>query len=145
MWSDINYNSTSRADWQTDTHLARVQAMTIGLTVPGSPVFQDGPLGVAVHCALQTWFTNDWKNSNWWYQWIGVPLQMSAIQIMLGENRTSPEEQEHLTQYSYNAAWWLNSYGGGDNLSDMAKVEGEIAGPPTVRASDPCTTLACPQ
>lgn len=102
--------------------------MTIGFTVPGSPVFQDGPLGVAVHCALQTWFTNDWKNSNWWYQWIGVPLQMSAIQIMLGENRTSQEEQVRLTQYSYDAAWWLNSYGGGDNLSDMAKVEGEMTG-----------------
>lgn len=51
---------------------------------------------------------------------------MAAIQIMLGENRTSPVEQLRLSAYSYDAAWWLDDYGGGDNLSDMAKVEGAI-------------------
>jgi hypothetical protein len=50
---------------------------------------------------------------------------MASIQIMLGTNRTSPSEQSALTAYSYDAAWWINDYGGGDNLSDMAKVEGQ--------------------
>ena len=123
LWHDIDYNSTSRADWLTDIHLARVQVMTTGVTVPGSSIFENVTISALTHCALQAWFTNNWQNANWWYQWIGVPLQMSAIQIMFGENRTSIEEQNRLTQYNYDAAWWLDAFGGGDNLSDMAKVE----------------------
>lgn len=76
QWRDINYNSTSRANWVTDSHLSRVQAMTVGLTVPGSPVFESNSLSNKTHCALQTWFKFNWQNSNWWYQWIGVPLQV---------------------------------------------------------------------
>jgi hypothetical protein len=67
LWPDIDYNSTSRANWLTDVHMSRVQAMVIGITVPGSPAFEDAGISRSAHCALQAWFKGDYRNSNWWY------------------------------------------------------------------------------
>lgn len=57
------------------------------------------------------------------YQWIGGPLSLGCAYLMLGANRTSPQEQALLTRYSYNATWWEDDYGGGANLSDMLRVQ----------------------
>ena len=41
---------------------------------------------------------------------------------MLGANRTTAAEMDLLTQYSYDAAWWIDAWGGGANLVWMIEV-----------------------
>jgi len=124
FWPDINYDDPhDRADWDTVNHASRVVAMTQALTAPGSPAFEDAALSRATHLALDVWLAHNWQNDNWWYQWIGVPLDLSGVYVMLGANRTTPAERAGLEAISYQAAYWLNPWGGGANLVWMLQVE----------------------
>ena len=124
FWPDINYDDPGdRADWSTANHASRVSAMTQALTAPGSPAFEDAALSAATHCALGVWLKYNFQNQNWWYQWIGVPLDLSGVYLMLGANRTSDEEKAALAGISYQSAWWVNEWGGGANLVWMLQVE----------------------
>jgi hypothetical protein len=124
FWPDINYNDPGdRAAWSTANHASRVSAMTQALTAPGSPAFEDAALTAATHCALDVWLTHNWVNDNWWYAWIGIPLDLSGVYLMLGANRTSDAEKAALTAISFQSAWWLNEWGGGANLVWMLQIE----------------------
>jgi len=80
---------------------------------------------VKMHCALGAWIFRvpHFSNPNWWYKWIGEEVDLQTMFLLLGTNRTSPVEQQTLTEFSYNSAWWINQFGGGDNLSDMLRVQ----------------------
>jgi hypothetical protein len=126
LWPDINYFDQDRANWLAVTHLSRAYTIAQAATVPGSPAFDDPHLLNATACAVTTWlegktFPN--TNPNWWYGFIGVPLQTSSIFAMQGLNRTSPAAAAAFIQESYKAAWWVNQWGGGANLIWMATVE----------------------
>lgn len=123
-FTDIDYDDpTDRADWKTFVHLGRVNTFVQALTAPGSAAFEDAALSAAAHGALAVWTARRFTNTNWWYSFIGVPLNMGQVYIMLGENRTTAAEREALTAFSYDAAWWLNDWGGGANLVWMVQCE----------------------
>ena len=123
-WSDIRYNDLhDRANWDTLNHLSRVTTMVQALATPGSSVFEQPALSSKAHLALGVWLEHRWTNDNWWYQWIGVPLQVGEIFLLLGENRTSPSEQSGLSSLNLEAAWWVNAWGGGANLVWMIQAE----------------------
>ena len=125
LWPDIDYFAQGRANWAADAHLARTQGMAAALSAPGSPARDDAALAAALHAALGAWLTREprFSNPNWWYKWIGINLQLQSAFVMLGANRTTPAEAALLSNFSYDSAWWLNDYGGGDNLSDMLRVQ----------------------
>lgn len=125
FWPDIDYNDKTRAAWGAITHVDRVKDLAVAVSTPGSPVLDDAALLERMHCALDAWIFHYpvFTNPNWWYSWIGEPVLLSTIFLGLGVNRTTPAEQAALVKFSYNATWWVNDYGGGDNLSDMLKVE----------------------
>ena len=123
-WPSIDYNDPGdRADWRTFVHVTNVNLMAQALTTPGSPSFEQAALSTALHCALGVWLDRDFQNENWWYSWIGVELNLQGIFLMLGSNRTSAAEQAALVRYSYNSAWWTNSWGGGANLVWMLQIQ----------------------
>jgi chondroitin AC lyase len=121
---DVNYTDRSRANWLTFTHITRVNTMTQALMYPWSSLFMDQTLNQTVHCTLGVWLNNDWTSDNWWYQWIGVELQLQEIYLMLTyTNNTSPFEEQAMIEASYNSAWWVNDWSGGANLVWMIQVE----------------------
>ena len=122
-FSDIDYSDRNMAKWPAVTHAERVTIMIQALTAPSSPIFQDANVTSAMKCALDVWLIRRFVNPNWWYQWIGVPLQLSQSLLMLGLNRTTPQEQAAIIDICYGAAWWVNDYGGGANLVWMISVE----------------------
>lgn len=125
LWPDINYEDQTRANWQAIIHLNRVQAIVLAATTPGSPSFESAFLMERLHCSLDAWIFRFpvFTNPNWWYAVVGEEERLQTIFLALGLNRTTPEEQLALTRFSYNSSWWINDYGGGDNLSDMLNVE----------------------
>ena len=125
FWPDIDYAQQDRANWAAITHLQRVSVFTAAVTTPGSPAFEDAALSTALHCALGVWIFRKpaFSNPNWWYKWIGIELDLQSMFLLLGSNRTSAAEQAALVSFSYDSAWWVDDWGGGDNLSDMLDVQ----------------------
>jgi chondroitin AC lyase len=108
-WPDINYtNPTEIGPWDLETHILRVTTMVQAVTVNGSSVKNDPKILANAHCALHVWLVNDWENPNWWFNEIGIPLQLTSQLLMLGDNVTSFEVQK-ITEISYRADWWLPS------------------------------------
>ena len=107
-WSDVNYADQSIVVWDTENHLFRITIMLQALTVNGSRIKNDPSMLTNVHCALNVWLVNDWRNPNWWFNEIGIPLQLTSELLMLGDNATSFEVQK-ITEISYRAAWWIPS------------------------------------
>jgi chondroitin AC lyase len=122
-WSDIDYRDQSVVVWKTEQHMFRITTMIQALTVPGSSVHNNTKLISAIHCALNVWLINDWRNPNWYFNQIGIPLQATSQLLMLGDNVTS-FEIEKIKEISYRAAWWN---GGGQttgaNLVWMIQVQ----------------------
>ncbi len=68
FWPDIDYESTSRANWLTIAHIDRVLALALAVATPGSPALDDAALLAKTQCALDAWIlrSKPFKNSNWW-------------------------------------------------------------------------------
>lgn len=124
FWPDINYtDKTVVGPWDTYNHILRVNTILQALTVNGSTVNNNTQMWSTAHCALNVWLVNDWWNPNWWFNQIGVPLQVTGQLLMLGDNATS-YEIERIKEISYRAVWWIpNSYAVGANLVNMIQCE----------------------
>jgi chondroitin AC lyase len=125
FWPDIDYFDRSRAVWQPATHIQRLSTMAQALTSYGSPLFDDAALAKGLHCGLSVWLTRKprFSSANWWWAWIGEELTLQPIYLLLGANRTTPEEAASFYAFSLSSAWWEDTWGGGDNLSDMLRVQ----------------------
>lgn len=92
-WADVNYASQQRGGWPTYMHLSRVSVMARSYATPNQKFYHNAELAKAFHKAYGYWLRNDFQNPNWWYNVIGVPQVVAAIDIlMIGE--LTPEEIE---------------------------------------------------
>jgi chondroitin AC lyase len=123
-WPDVNYtDQTVKGPWDTEKHIFRVNMMIQAVTVSGSSIKNDPQILAKAHCALNVWLVNDWKNPNWWFQEIGIPLELTGQLLMLGDNATS-FEIEKIKEISFRSAWWIPSpYHVGANLVWMVQIE----------------------
>jgi chondroitin AC lyase len=123
-WPDVNYtDQTVKGPWDTEKHIMRVTTMIQAVTVNGSSVKNDSKLLSNAHCALNVWLINDWKNPNWWFNEIGIPLEVTSQLLMLGDNVTS-FEIEKIKEISFRAAWWIPSpFHVGANLVWQIQIE----------------------
>ncbi len=121
-WPDINYEDKGIVIWSTATHMNRITTMLQALTVKGSTVHNDTKIRSAVHCALNVWLTNDWKNPNWWFNQINTPLQATGQLLMLGDNTTS-FEVDKIKEISFRADWWNSRGDTGANLVWMIQAQ----------------------
>ena len=75
--------------------MERITTMLQALTVNGSTIKNDPKIRAQVHCALNTWFLNDWQNPNWWFNQIDIPLEATSQLLMLSDNATSLEIEKN--------------------------------------------------
>jgi chondroitin AC lyase len=121
-WPDIDYADKSIVVWKTAEHMYRITTMLQALTVKGSTIHNNTKMRSAVHCALHVWLMNDWKNPNWWFNQIKIPLQATSQLLMLGDNATSLET-EKIKEISYRADWWERGNDSGANLVWMIQIQ----------------------
>jgi chondroitin AC lyase len=90
-WSDIDYDDKTRGIWTTSRHLDRVLEMAKAYRAPAGPMRNDAALLAGIHTALGWWLKNDYRNSNWWHNQIGVPRAIGSILLLLEPEITSEE------------------------------------------------------
>jgi hypothetical protein len=115
QWPDLNYSTRGPENWDPVLHMFRISTMTAALTVPGG-LTNDTRLSSAIHCALKVWIEQDWKNPNWWWNYIQDPLIATGIMLMLGVERMTKYEIDAIVNMSYRANWWIKDWEGGANL-----------------------------
>ena len=121
-WPDIDYRDQNISNWAPYNHMLRLTVMFQALTAPGSPVQNHTKLSNASRCALNVWLVNDWRDPNWWFNQIAIPLFATTQLLMLGDDATE-FEREKIKNISYRADWWIHSQGTGANLVWMLQIE----------------------
>ena len=121
-WPDIDYNDRSVASWQAEAHMSRLTTMLQALTMKDSSLYNNTELRVASHCALNVWLINDWKNPNWWFNQIKIPLD-ATIQLLMLADDVSSFELNKIKEISYRADWWQRTGDSGANLVWMIQVQ----------------------
>ena len=122
-WPDINYTNGTGPSFGVEIHMFRISNMLRAFTVNGSSLKGDPKILAQVHCALGIWFEYDWRNPNWWFNQIGIPLEAGMQLLMLGNNAT-PTELANLQNITFRACWWIpNPFYVGANLLWMIQIQ----------------------
>lgn len=78
-WPDIDYTASMRSAWRTADHLERILSMAKSARVDRDAGHGDAVLEGQTLLALKWWNDHDYRNSNWWWNEIGVPQLMGEI------------------------------------------------------------------
>ncbi len=73
-FADIDYESADRAIWKPYSHISRIETLLLS----GDDNLK--PLAISL---LKFWLLNDFNCPNWWYNEIGVPMQLADIAVIL--------------------------------------------------------------
>ncbi len=80
FWRDIDYTDNNPAQWCANKHHSRILTILRGY---GEKKLRDGEFVKKIVGAVKFWLHHDFKNSNWWYNEIGIPLGFADIGIMI--------------------------------------------------------------
>lgn len=95
-WPDIDYPNRNRSSWRTTSHLGRLAMLAQAYKSPDSPLRNDPQLREAVFAALDYWLKNDFQNSNWWWNQIGVPRGLTPTLLLLDDELAGPRRAKAL-------------------------------------------------
>lgn len=82
-WSDISYGSDERSEWSATGHLNRTLLMAKSARILRSAGHADPELEDKIIRALRAWTDHDYRNPNWWWNEIGVPLLTGEIASLI--------------------------------------------------------------
>lgn len=90
--------------------------MAAAVSWPLSPLFNDADTFNATRKAVLLWSTQDFQNSNWWWDIISVPQTYSCAYLMMAAapqtyDFPSAFEQSKGLEIMFRAAWWNASLG----------------------------------
>eukprot|EP01012_Entosiphon_sulcatum_P004466 TRINITY_DN11776_c0_g1_i2.p1 TRINITY_DN11776_c0_g1~~TRINITY_DN11776_c0_g1_i2.p1 ORF type:complete len:721 (+),score=146.32 TRINITY_DN11776_c0_g1_i2:53-2215(+) len=85
-WPDIDYTNADRADWTAAEHTDRVLKMSVAWANPACPLHADATLLAKTLSAITYWLDKDYQNPNWWWNQIGIPLDIGPSCLMLQSN-----------------------------------------------------------
>ena len=83
-WPDVDYKTVSRSAWPVREHILRMKAMARAKRTEGSVS--------AFRRALAAWLRGGYRNPNWWWNEIGVPLDLGAACLAM-DDVLSPHER----------------------------------------------------
>lgn len=98
-WADIDYASQARSGWAPLAHWQRMRAMVITAARLGASEQGRAQLLDATHRAFGYWIAHDFQCPNWWYNEIGIPKEVGAVALLLGEE-LQPAELAYTTGVS---------------------------------------------
>lgn len=91
-WPGIDYYSIQVANWPPIDHLREfIMPMTRAYANVDSPLYKDTALSNALHLSLGYWLDHNFTSQNWWYNDIGVPMDLTNILIMMDDEITLEE------------------------------------------------------
>ena len=84
-WPDVDYADRTRGGWRTAGHVYRVLDLAEAYAQPGHALHGSRQVRDAVVRALRHWVEEDYRNSNWWYNRIGVPKAVAPALLLMGD------------------------------------------------------------
>lgn len=82
-WPDVNYDDPDgRSWWETGVHLQRCLLVTTMWASPLSGHFNDSAAAKTSDTCLEWWLDNKPRNTNWWWEQIGVPRIVGKILLL---------------------------------------------------------------
>jgi chondroitin AC lyase len=88
-WKDVDYRNRTSSSWATARHLSRLLIMARAYRQPKGRLCGDAALKVATVKALDHWLKKDYRNPNWWWNEIGVPMNMGRILVLMEPELTA--------------------------------------------------------
>lgn len=88
-WPDVDYANTDRGGWLTYQHLSRTLTLARAYRKSGHSLAGDSDLRAAIESSLGHWVERDYRNRNWWYPQIGVPMTMTPILVLMADDLPS--------------------------------------------------------
>lgn len=82
-FSDVNYASTDRTNWEPLVHLNRMVEMALAYTYSGSSLVGDATLKSKLDLMLQYWQSQAPYSTNWYQNEIGEPQRMGLFLILM--------------------------------------------------------------
>jgi hypothetical protein len=125
-WGDIDYSDKTRGGWKTGAHMTRVESMAQALpfATPGPSQTQ---LLAATVSSLGNWLSQDYRNPNWWYAVIGIPVQLITVMLNIDAANataalTQPQRAKAL-QLMERSGYASSTKWTGANLADVMKSQ----------------------
>jgi chondroitin AC lyase len=103
-WTDIDYVNQERSVWANSHHLERMLVMAKAARVERNSGHPDEVLEAKVLLALKWWTDHDYRNSNWWWNEIGVPELSGEIAMVMGP-QMPPEAREQIITIMRRSVW----------------------------------------
>lgn len=91
-WKDVDYSHQSRSAWKTMEHLKRLGVLARAWGLEESKLHGDSSVREAALRALDWWLEHRPRNPNWWWNCIGVPLQLAPSLLVL---RPTLSQEQH--------------------------------------------------
>lgn len=118
-FSNINYNTNRLSNFQE--HLDRVSMFIRaynGGRLSGDPELYDD-----IVSSLDWWLTEDYRDPNWWWTYIGFPTRLIPVTTLIAEDLRESDPSVynkliayHTRVYNYSQS---NPHNGGANITDM--------------------------
>ena len=82
-WPSVDYTTVLRSQWPANEHLKNLKALASARRTPETEQ--------AFHKALGFWLNGRFRNPNWWWNQIGVPLSVGASALLMDDVLTAEE------------------------------------------------------
>lgn len=99
-FSDIDYSSTERTNWQPMKHINRVLDFVFAYTHPASSYYQNEQLYNQIVAAMNYWYNRNPNCNNWWYNQINEPQEIGVllIQMRIGKKQLPVDLETKILQ-----------------------------------------------
>ncbi|WP_428306746.1 polysaccharide lyase family 8 super-sandwich domain-containing protein [Lacipirellula sp.] len=95
-WSDVDYGSLSRVDWEPMTHLTRLTAMAEAYSSSSNALYQNTALRDDILKAYDYWISRNPLSDNWYYNEISAPQELGNAMVLINSALSSSRRNSGL-------------------------------------------------
>ena len=101
-WPSVDYTTALRSQWPANEHLKNLRTLAGARRTPETEQ--------AFHKALGFWLNGRFRNPNWWWNQIGVPLSVGASALLMDDVRKEQEVDQVLVCGGVASSRYLRRY-----------------------------------
>lgn len=92
-WRNIDYSNRNPAEWQIGYHVKNIHTLALYTAATKDSKLTLLPVIVS---ALDEWYKNRYKSTNWWHNEIGIPQMVRDILVLLQSDLTKKQFVNYL-------------------------------------------------